>query len=149
MTTPVIHSNLDHLNLQDSLVDGGEWINKDLVLYIESVQVKTDHPQNTFDVSKTAEGVQLKFLNCRVSSVSRFDDEGGSVDMSFDHMITDFEIFDVTFERLFDKKVIYKITGQCAFEHDSDLGEFTLTFDTVEIEWVNLDDDEWLIDFED
>lgn len=149
MNNNEIHSTLEYLNLQDCIIDGGQWSAKTLILHFESIDVLGEHPKNTYDIAKCAEDAQLIFTNCKVSNVQRIDDDANPIEMSFQDLITDFEIFDVTYQRDFDKKMIYKITGQCSFEHDSDFGEFTLTFDSVDIEWESLEDDSWFVDFED
>lgn len=152
-----VNSNLEHLSLQDCIVDHVQWENKDLIFHFETIDVLPTHPDNPHDVAKCAEDATLRFKNCRVSNVlrcesSELEDAAGNakpVDMSFEAFIIDFEVLEVKYQSSFDKKRIYKIFGQCAYEHDSDFAEFTVSFDSVEAEWSNLEEDSWFVGFDD
>ncbi|WP_430883313.1 hypothetical protein [Fusibacter sp. JL216-2] len=95
------------------------------------------------------------FKNCKVTDVFRSDtsnvastkDQSVLVKMSFEEFIIDFEVLEVKFQRSFDKKKIYKIFGQCAYENNSDFGEFTISFDSVDIDWSDLTEDSWFVGF--
>lgn len=156
MSNITINSNLDHLSLQDCIVDELQWDNGNLILYFESIDVLPSHPLNSNDMAKCAEDSQLIFKNCKVSNIIRYDstnqtkadDEPEAVEMAFDDFIIDFEVLEVKFERALGNKKVYKIVGQCAYDYNSDFGEFTITFDAVDIEWANLEDDSWFVDFD-
>ena len=149
MSNKEVYTMLEHLSLQDCIIDEIQESGKNLTLILESVHVMADHPQNSFNVAKTAEEVRLTFTNYKISDVKRTDDDLSPVEIKFEDMVSDFEIFEVTYLRAFDKKKFYKFTGQCSFEHDSDFGEFVISFDSVSIEWDCLEDDAWFVDFED
>lgn len=151
-----VNSNLDYLSLQDCIVDDVQWENKDLILHFEAIDVLPTYPENPYDVAKCAEDAMLRFKNCKVSNVLQYEsgesrdasDTAKAVEMSFEAFIIDFEILEVKYQSSFDKKRIYKIFGQCAYEHDSDFAEFTISFDSVAIEWSNLEEDSWFVGFD-
>ncbi len=142
-------SELDHLYLQDCIIDNFEWAGKNLTLYFESVDVLSTHPDNPFDVAKCGEGASLIFKNCIATNVIRHDSDkpknADIIKMNLEDLVLDFEILEVKYQSTMDGKPVYKFHGQCSYELNSDFGEFTLCFESVRAQWTELEADSWFV----
>lgn len=146
-------TDLDHLYLHDCIIEDLEWDGKDLILYFESIDVLPEYSNNPFENAKCAEQAKIVFKNCIATNAIKYgaDKIKGSdvVKMNLQDLAIDFEILKVEYQNIIDKKYIYTVTGQCSFELNSDFGEFTLGFESIDVEWERLEEDSWFLDFED